>query len=1014
MRKAIILGLLLLLLLGSGYAQQMKVAGRVTDEKGNGLESISVVIKGKPGGATTNAAGEFTISVAAGQILLFSGVGYTSREAVVNGGTLYVQLETKNANLGEVVVVGYGTQKRGNITSAVTTLKGEQLIKRPLASTSMALQGYAPGVVVQQSSGQPGADNGRINIRGIGSITGSSSPLIIVDGVEGASLNDVDANIIENVTILKDAASAAVYGVRGTNGVIIIKTKRGQLGKTAVAFNSFFSKQTPTNFPTLLSSVEHMELMNEYMANAGGAAPYAQATIDLYKNTPANNLTVFNTDWKDLVFQNTGLLQNHNLVVSGGSDKVSFLASGTYLNQQGLVTNNMFKKYDLRINGDVNVTKRIKFSTDLFYTKSSNLQPAGMAPVEIVQRAISMARIFPGKFGTEMYGDAGQSNRINPVGAAESSGYNKAETPTISARFSVNAELFKNFILEASYNTRSSFTEAYVAKGSYDVYNPNPATNTYTLAQVVGDSAISYTNFRNNTNQYYVSGTYSYHLNTAHHFKLQGGFQALDNFSSSVGATRQGLPDPDRPYLNLANNTAVQPSVSGSASEYALVGYFGRLNYAFNQKYLLEFTGRYDGSSRFSQLSGKQWGFFPGVSGGWVISKERFMEKLPFVNYAKLRASYGELGNQEVGENYPFVATINGGTAYYFGNLLNAGASLNGIPNETISWETSKQTNIGIDLTVLKNKLNLTFDVYSKKVEDNIIDFPVATALGYTTASTIPANAASFVNKGWEFSATYNDKIGKLNYSVTANLSDVKSKVLDTKGRDINGSSNQVTREGYPLYTYYLYKTNGLYQAGNDFARPFNGTRTTGAGDIRYMDMDGNDTINAKDRVMMGNNFPRYDYSLNIAADYRGFDFNLYLFGVAKRDNYVSGVAVQPFNAGNWIASGLSSATQRWTPTNTGAAYPRLYNGGNGNYVGSDFWLRNGAFMRIKHITIGYSLPAKMLKRLHLTQLRIYVNTVNPFTFSHYEAGFDPEMSNTAGSFYPIMKTTTVGVNLKF
>ncbi|HEX4875509.1 MAG TPA: TonB-dependent receptor [Chitinophagaceae bacterium] len=1009
--------LLMLMLLMPGtilLAQQLRVSGKVADANGKGIEGVSVTVKGTKTGTTTNSAGDFSINAAKDATLVFSSVGFATKEVTVTGSSLEVTLQPTAGDLGEVVVVGYGTQKRANITSAVATVKGDQLIKRPLASTSMSLQGFAPGVVIQQSSGQPGADNGRINIRGIGSITGSSSPLIIVDGVEGANLNDVDANIIDNITILKDAASTAVYGVRGTNGVIIIKTKRGQVGKTSVAFNSFVSKQVPTNFPELLSSVEHMELMNEYMANAGGAAPFSQATIDLYKTSPANNMTVFNTDWKDLIFQNNGVMQNHNLVVSGGSDKASFLASGTYLNQQGLVTNNWFKKYDLRLNGDVNITKKIKFTSDLFYTRSTNLQPGGMAPVEIIQRGISMARIFPGKFGNEMYGDAGQSNRINPVGAAESSGYNKAETPTISARFAVTAEVFRNFILEASYNTRSSFTEAYVAKGSYDVYNPNPATNSYVFAQVIGDSALSYTNFRNNTNQYYVSGTYSYVLKDNHQFKLQGGFQALDNFSSAVGATRQGLPDPDRPYLNLATNTSVQPSVSGSASEFALSGFFGRFNYAFNQKYLFEFTGRYDGSSRFSQIRNKQWGFFPGASAGWVITKENFMEKLPFINYAKLRVSYGELGNQEVGDNYPFVATITGGSAYYFGNLLTAGASLNGIPNETISWETSKQTNVGIDLALLKNKLSITFDVYKKKVEDNIIDFPVATALGYTSSSTIPANAASFVNNGWEFSATYRNKIGKLNYSVTGNLSDVKSKVLDTKGRDIVGSSFQVTREGYSLYSYYVLQTNGLYQAGDNFASPYNGTRTTGAGDIRYRDIDGNDTINAKDRVLMGNNFPRYDYSLNIAADYKGFDFNIYLFGVGKRDNYISGVAVQPFNAGNWIASGLVSARDRWTTGKTNAAYPRLYNGGNGNYVGSDFWLRNGAFMRIKHITLGYSLPANWLKKLHLSQLRFYVNTVNPFTFSNYEPGFDPEVSNTAGSFYPIMKTTTVGVNLKF
>lgn len=409
--------------------------------------------------------------------------------------------------------------------SAITTVKGGELIKRPLASTSMALQGFAPGVVIQQGSGQPGADGGAINIRGIGSITNSSSPLIIVDGVEGVSMNDVDPNVIESITVLKDAASTAVYGVRGTNGVILIKTKRGQAGKTSVSFNSFVSKQTPTNFPELVSSIDHMILFNEFRTNAGGAPQFSQADIDRYRNTPADNLNVFDTDWKDLIFQNSGLMQNHNLIVNGGSEKVSFLASGTYLNQQGIVTNNSFRKYDLRLNGDVNLSRKVKFTTDLFYTKATNIQPAGMSPNEIVQRGISMARLWPAKFGDGLYGDAGQTNRINPVAAAEASGLNRAETPTLSVRFALNAEVFRNFVVEAAYNTRSSWTEAYVARTAYASYNPNPAANNYLFAQMVGDSLLTYTNNRLNSNQYYASGTYSFQLRKDHQFRVQGGFQ---------------------------------------------------------------------------------------------------------------------------------------------------------------------------------------------------------------------------------------------------------------------------------------------------------------------------------------------------------------------------------------------------------------------------------------------------------------------------------------------------------
>lgn len=1014
MKKLWYLCCLLLLLLNSGLAQQTKISGTLKDSDGKPIESATVQVKGKTTGTLTNTNGEFTINAKVGDKLIVKAIGFKDQEVEVTSTGLTIKLEAQAGDAGEVIVVGYTTQKKGNITSAVQVVKGEQLRQRSIASTSMMLQGFAPGVVVQQGGGQPGADGGSIIIRGFGSITGSSAPLIIVDGVEGTSLNDVDANIIESVTVLKDAASTAVYGVRGTNGVILVKTKRGQSGKTFIQYNTFITKQTPTNFPELLSSVDDMLLRNETVANTGSPIlPFSNATIDLYRNFSADNMSVFNTDWKDLLFRNNGMMQNHNIQVSGGSDKVSFLMSGTYLQQEGLMVNNSFKKFDLRMNGDVQVTKKIKFSTDIFYTKATNVQPAGMSTTEIIQRSISMARHFPGKFGNGLYGDAGQSNRINPIGAAENSGINRAETPTLSLRFGLNAELFKNFIIEASYNSRSSFTEAYVARGTYRSFNPNPATNEYIFAQDIGDSTLSYTNNRTNINQYNASANYSFTIKKDHQFKVQAGFQSLDNFTSSIGASRQGLQNPDRPYLNLATS-ALQPTVSGSATDFSIAGFFGRLNYSFANKYLFEFTGRYDGSSRFSQLLNKQWGFFPGASAGWVISNENFMKSVKLINYAKLRASYGRLGNQEVNSNYPFVATVNAGTAYYFNNLLSPGASLNGLPNESISWETSSQTNFGLDVSLLKNKLSLTIDVYSKKVEDMLIDFPIANALGFVSAgSSIPSNAASMVNRGWEFSATYRDRIGKLNFSVTGNLSDVRNEILDTKGRDIV-QGNQVSRAGSSIRSYQLFLTDGLYQNGDNFNKPYNGTRFTGAGDIKYRDIDGNDTINARDRVLVGNNFPRYDYSLNINVDYKGFDLNVFLFGVGMRDNYISGIAVQPFNAGNWIAGGLTSALDRWTSTKTNARLPRLFSGGNGNYVASDYWLMSGAFMRVKHITLGYTLPKKLMDKLNIQSLRFYVNTVNPFTFSNYEPGFDPEIANQSGAFYPIMKTTTIGLNLKF
>ncbi len=1000
-------------------AQTKKIVGRVLDAQSNmPIQGASVIVKNTKKGVTTNNDGYFTISANDGDAIQITSIGYAVIEAKASKDVVIKLQQSSGNNLQDVVVVGYGTQKKANITSAVTVLKGEQLLSRPVASTSMALQGFVAGVTVRQGSGQPGGDGGQINIRGVGSINNSSSPLIIVDGVEGVSLNDVDPNIIESISILKDAASTAVYGVRATNGVILIKTKRGQNGKTSISFNSFVTYQQPTNMPKTLSAIDNMILNNEAVANTGSTVlPYAQSTIDLYKSTPANNFTVFNTDWQNLIFQNNGLMQNHNIIISGGSDKASFLASGTYLNQQGLIVNNQFKKFDLRINGDVSITNKVKFTSDIFYTKATNMTPAGMSPTSIIQRAISMAKNFAGKFEEGKYGDAGQSNYYNPIAFAENTGTSTTETPTLSLRFGLKMELIKNLFVEVAYNNRSSYTQSVTANRTYSVYTPNPATSSLTMvANNIGtDSSLRYNNNRFNSNQYFATANYSFTVAKQHNIKTQIGMQALDTYLGNVNATRFGLQYPDRPYLNLATSS-LQPQVGGGASETAVAGFFGKVNYDFRNKYMFEVTGRFDGTSRFSQLNNQQRGFFPGASAGWVLSNEKFFGAVKnTISFAKLRLSYGSLGNQEVGSNYPFVSTLDPGTAYYFNNIISRGFSLNNVQNVSISWETSIQKNIGLDLSLLKNKLNITFDYYQKNVNDIIIDLPLPGFAGFASnSSTVPTNAGSMVNRGWEFSATYKNKIGKINYSITANLSDVTNEVLDTRGYDIVTSAGLIARGGYPINSYNLYTTNGLYQTGENYALPTNNTRLTGAGDIKYVDLNGDGLFSASDRSLMGNNFPRYEYSTDFNFSYKTFDLSFFIYGVGKRDNYISGVGVEPFNGGSWIASGLENVLDRWTPSNPGAKYPRLYTGGNGNYAGSDYWLKNGAYMRVKHITLGYNLSKKLLDKLQLQQCRFFISMVNPFTISNYEPGFDPEISNTSGAFYPIMRTSTAGFNIKF
>ncbi|NWJ49546.1 MAG: TonB-dependent receptor, partial [Bacteroidetes bacterium] len=876
-------------------------------------------------------------------------------------------------------------------------------------------QGVAAGVTVSQQSGQPGQDGGRINIRGIGSMMSSTSPLVLIDDVEG-NINDVDPNMIESISVLKDAASTAIFGARATNGVILVKTKRGKVGKATVSYNTYVAKQVPTNLPNVLSGVDQMILQNEASVNAGQAAVFTQAQIDDYRTKPADNMNRFNTDWQKEVFTNSAILQNHNVIISGGTDAAKFLGAATYLKQEGLIKNNNFKKYDLRLRGDVAIRKNVNFYGDINYTNASVLQPAGLAASDIIQRTLVMSPMWPGKFGDGMYGSAAQSNQYNPIGMAEHSGTDLTQTPTLQTKLGLTAELFKNFNVEASYSYKSSYTQEVVQNLPYSVYIPNPLQNSYDLASTPTQSGarqdIRYINSRDTWNYYYAQANYSFNVLTDHHIKVQGGFQGQDYHNGNMSVYRDSLQYITMPYLNDATGT---PVVGGGAYEYALAGFFGRVNYDFDNKYLVELNGRYDGSSRFSQRENKQWGFFPSASAGWILSREKFFEPLKEIfTFAKIRGSYGILGNQDLGggTNYPFSASLTPHTDYYFGNAKNMGYSLTQGANPGISWEKSTQVDAGLDVSMLKNKLSIVFDYYQKKISEMLMRVPVPAYVG-TAAPFI--NAGSMTNKGWELSVTYKNSIGDFNYSATANLSDVKNKVNDTKGQDIvNGM--YLSRAGYSINSYYLYQADGLYQtkdlnAKNQVLPYFK--PTSAPGDIKYKDQDGNDTINSKDRVLMGNNFPRYEYSLNLNASWKNFDINIYLYGVGKRDNYISGV-VYPFNGGNYVASGLTSALDRWTPTNTNAAYPRLYNGGNGNWENSTFWLRDGSFMRVKDITIGYNLPENLLNKLTISKFRIYFSMTNPFTFSHYEKGFDPEISNNTGYFYPIMKTYTVGLNVTF
>lgn len=995
----------------SAMAQSIAIKGKIIDaDTREGVVGANVAVKGTNKGTSTDAAGNFSLAVERGATLVVSSIGYDNAEVVASSEEVSITLKPNDRTLSEVVVVGYGVQKKANLTGAVTQLKSTELLKRQVGTTSNLLQGLAPGVSVFQSSGKPGADSPAIRIRGIGSIFSSQAPLILIDGVV-SSLDNVDANAIESITVLKDAASTAVYGSRAANGVVLVKTKRGGTGGIKVGYNLFVTKQQATNIPEKVSAVEHMELSNVAQRNQTGnpnAFVFSQALIDKYKSTAPDNLEVFDNDWVKLLLTNSGLMQNHNLTVEAGSEKASLFASVSYLNQQGLIPNNSFNRFDLRLNPDIRFNDKLRLTSVLFFNQSTRTEPAGGSPEFIIRQAIGLPATGPAKFGDGMYGDAGQSNRRNPLGQAESSGLLQVITPSFLGKASFIYTPIKALEIEASAAREQWYPNTKRFQKNYNVYAPNIANKSYDLvAPYPGTNALSESYSTNYRTTYLAQATYTYR-DAKNEAKLLIGGQTEEGTTRSLGASRSDFINEQLPYLSLGG---ANRDNSGGANEYALAGFYGRLNYAFQDKYLLEVNGRYDGSSRFAQALDRQWGFFPSASAGWVFSNEKFFSGLSsVVSFAKVRASYGTLGNQGVPELYPFAGTYTSGNDYYFNNTINQGLALTDAVNAGTTWEQSTQFDLGLDVQLLKG-LSITADYYVRKISDILMRRPIP---GYVGLNPALLNLGKMENRGWELSVTYRNRIGGLRYDVTGVLSDVQNKVTELPGVPYIDEGLLRSAEGYPLRSYFGYKAIGYFQSKEEIASSPTHFFTPAPGDIKYADLNGDGKVNADDRTFIGNSFPRYEYSINANLSYGIFDLNLFGQGVGKKENYISGTGAWPFFAGDFIPSLLAIHKDYWTPENPNAAFPRLLPAIGVNGTNSSFWVQNSAYFRLKNVNLGVRLPDALTSKLGIGSARFYVSAQNLFTITPFWKGFDPEINNNTAEFYPLIKTYTAGLNLKF
>jgi len=1009
-------------------AQAPPVSGRVVDAKGGGLPGVSVVVKGTTTGTSTDAEGNFTLQAPEGSTLTFSFVGYVRQEVAVAdaGGNLTITLREDVQALGEVVVVGYGTQQKAEVTGALNTVSAKALENRPVTNVSQALQGTAPNLTIQQSSAEPGAGL-NINIRGVGTL-GNASPLVIVDGIAG-SLNSINPNDIESVTVLKDAASAAIYGSRGANGVLLVTTKKGALNqKPVVTYNTLVGLQAPTFLRRPVTGLEFMQLKNEALINSGQSPQFSPQQI-------RDQVAQGDYQWYlDAVLKKQALQQNHNLSLSGGSGKTRYLVSLGYVDQNSLFVgdNYGYKRLNARVNLNTQVTDKLSVGAIVAYARVNRKEHA-YGTDWIIGDAVRIPVIYPLQDSSGTYVTPPTSS-ANPVNRLRNGGQRTFADDNGYANLNAEYEIIKGLKLRGLvggdlWNYR---TDEFRRSLQYVTPDGSPTSGGD------GNNAVTNRTRRTLLTNYQTTLNYEHLFADKHDVKVLVGYSSEHFNDDRAGISVINIPGND--FGVISNGTTytniTDPSggnhpngTYGNNEQWALNSVFGRVNYAFAGKYLLEGSFRYDGSSRFA--SDQRWGFFPSVSVGWRPLEENFLDFLqPTFSDLKVRGSIGQLGNQNIGL-YRYLSTISTAPgAYAFGNQPVAGVNFS-TANEIITWETATMGNVGVDVAFLQNALSVSFDYFDKRTNDILIDLPVAGTYG---AGAPTQNAASVQNQGWEVSATYRLNTARgFNQTLTVNMADTRNLVRDTKGVETirGGDATNIIREGYPINSYFGYRTNGFYQTTEEIANgPKPAFVTPGSlrpGDIRYVDRNGDGVINQDDRYVLGNPFPRLTFGANYTATYKGFDLVVFVQGVGRRNLYIRGEGVEAFH-NNW-ENVYKQHLDRWTPTNTDASYPRLTVGtaSTNNNQGSDYWLRNGAYARLKNVQLGYTLPSALTTKAGIQQLRVFVSGQDLLTISHLrDIGFDPEISEfsesvglgggvgSSGRVYPSVRVTTLGLTVSF
>lgn len=936
------------------------------------LAGVNIMIKGTTTGTISDQNGYFSLSAKKGDIIVFNFIGFKPYEYVVSRAisNLSVSMQEDSQLLDEVVATGYSEEKKLNTISSVSSLDvSKNLSTKPITSLSQSLQGGITGLNVSQSSGLPGADAAVIKIRGISTL-GTSDPLVLVDGIP-MDMNNLDPNTIESVTVLKDAAAAAIYGARAANGVIVVKTKRGAPGKVNISYNGYLGIQKATYLPEFVNAADYMDMVNVANQNIGGGNIYSVEAIDATRNH-TDLVRYPDTNWTDYMFD-SGSLQSHSVSVSGGSSLARFALTANYLKNEGLTQNTNSDRFNIRANTSVNLLDNLSVNMDFNSYRTNRDEPlhstgGNMISYMYTTPPNTVIR-YPMKEGSNIVYYGNRPEQRNPAAIIERGGIRTQLEDNISINIAPRWEVIPNLVLRGQYSYRVSSSATKDAREAYNFFDYDSDSFLATWSSVYGAS-------KGRSSYYYLGGTAEYTLERDKHrlFAIAGYNQELTN--------------------------------SGDWDQWSMVSVFAKANYTYNRRYLLEATVRCDGSSRFGKNN--KYGTFPSIGAGWNFHEESFMKPLSKqVNELKFRASYGLLGNENIGlYKYQTLINSSNGNETVFGN-------------PDITWETVRMLDIGADIRLFRD-FTITFDYYNKLTKDMIITPPISYIGGISSA---PLNSGEIRNVGWELDISYAKQVNKdFNINAHLGLSQNKNEIEDLFGAPYD-KGNTINQIGYALNSYYVYPTDGLLQE-NDFTQNdqgdlipkkdvvvFDGQKP---GDIHYLDNDKDGKITIADRVIRGDNQPNLNYFANLSLNYKNIDFEVLFQGVTGVDAYYS----EPYSFGlNTAGDGLTPMTIQkdyWTPKNTEARYPRLAPNstyGNNNHQ-SDFWHFDASYCRVKYIQMGYTFDQMELKKVGISNIRLYVNVQNPFTITK-ENLVDPESRGQKGA-YPLVKTYSAGLSLNF